>query len=117
MMVSGPVELLAMLMASSRLIFAPRFCKTAAVAVGAWHSLSATSLTTMGERAMRPSSASTRIGQDRRRAATAEPLGRGWLPVRTFWKPDLSHRNKDADAMMFISLSILGQREKKPPTA
>src|SRR4051794_25949972 len=107
-MVSGPFELLAMLMASSRLIFALGFCKTATVVVGAWNSLSATSLTTMVERAMRSSSASTRIGQDRLRAATAERLARGWLPVRLLSKPDLSHRNKDADAMMLISLSILG---------
>ena len=41
----------------------------------------------------------------------------GGLPVRPFSKPDRSQRNKDAVNMMFISLSILGQRKRKPPTA
>jgi len=99
-------------MASSRLIFAPGCCKTATVAVGAWNSLSATELTSMVERAMRFSSASNCIALDRRRAATAEPVAHARHPVRPIWKPDRSHRNKDAVDMMLISLSYSGTQGK-----
>jgi hypothetical protein len=58
---------------------------------------------------MRPSSGSSR-GIRRLRAAVAKPLMKD-APrfLWPFWKPDWSHRNKDAVDMMFISLSILGE--------
>jgi hypothetical protein len=66
---------------------------------------------------MRSSSTSSR-GKFRLRAATAEPLTED-APrfLWPSWKTARTHPKKDAVDMMFISLSIFGQRERKPPTA
>jgi hypothetical protein len=95
-----------MLMASRRLIFALESCKTATVAVGAWNSLSATSFTMIVERATRSSSTSTRIGEDRRRAAAAERFADPLRPARTPANPDWTCFQNNARDMMLTSLWI-----------
>jgi hypothetical protein len=61
---------------------------------------------------MRSSSTSGRIGNDRRRAARAEPSADLCRLARLNWKRDPTHRNKDGANMMLTSLWILGKQRK-----